>query len=54
MQPNGFSSERISRRKALEVIMTTGAALWLSYGDSSSTDNQEDTNEDYVLYPLPD
>jgi hypothetical protein len=34
MQPNGFSSERISRRKALEVIMATGAALWLSYGDS--------------------
>ena len=24
MQPNGFSSERISRRKALEVIMATG------------------------------
>ena len=35
MQPNGFSSERISRRKALEVIMATGAALWLSYGDSA-------------------
>jgi hypothetical protein len=33
MHPTEFSSERISRRKALEVIMATGVALTLDYGD---------------------
>ena len=34
VQPTEFSSERIGRRKAIEVIMATGAALTLGCGDS--------------------
>src|SRR3989441_5773428 len=34
MKPTELSPERISRREAIEVIVATGAALTLSFGDS--------------------
>jgi NIPSNAP len=34
MKPTEFSPERMSRRKAIEVIMATSAALTLGFGDS--------------------
>jgi hypothetical protein len=34
MKPTEFAPERMSRRKAIEVIMATSAALTLGFGDS--------------------
>lgn len=36
IQPTEFSTERIGRRKAIEVILATGAALTLGCGDSQT------------------
>src|SRR5438046_968477 len=34
MHPTEFTAEQIGRRKAIEIIMATGAALTLGFGDS--------------------
>jgi hypothetical protein len=36
MQPTEISIERMGRRKAIKVIMATGAALTLGFGDSAT------------------
>ena len=36
MQPTKISIERMGRRKAIKVIMATGAALTLGFGDSAT------------------